>query len=110
TVSQLTLARFLVREGMDEAAVKIGAGLDRRSFLDIPEMDRLLDSLITAGQVDLASRLWRDLFGAGAEPLVWNESFETPLRSVFAQFDWNISQTKFSGIGITFTGARQGPR
>src|SRR5215813_1744055 len=110
TVSQLTLARFLVREGMYEAAVKICAGLDRRSFLDIPEMDRLLDSLITAGQVDLASRLWRDLFGAGAEPLIWNESFETPLRSGFAQFDWNISQSKYAGIGITSTSARTGRR
>src|SRR5262249_58291845 len=68
------------------------------------------DSLITAGQVDLASRLWRDLFGAGAEPLIWNESFETPLRSVFAQFDWNISQSKYAGIGITSTSARTGRR
>src|SRR5262249_35827652 len=108
--SQLTLAQYLVREGKYEAAVKICDGINRRSLLGIPGMERLLDSLITRGQVDLANGLCRNLFGAGAEPLIWNESFETPLRSGFTQFDWNISQSKYAGIGITTTSARTGQR
>lgn len=109
-MSQLTLAQFLVREGKYEAAVKIGAALDRQSLLNIPEIGQLLDALITAGKVDLANRLWRDLFGAGDKPLMWNGSFETPTRSGLAQFDWNISQSKYAGIGFTTASARTGQR
>jgi hypothetical protein len=41
---------------------------------------------------------------------MWNESFETPVRSNFAQFDWNLGQSKYARIGITTATARTGQR
>jgi len=106
--SQLTLAQFLVQQGQFETAVKIANGIDRQSTLNHPESGKLLDSLISFGEIDLANKLWRDFFGAGDQPLIWNESFERPIR--FTQFDWNISQSKYAKIGITAVKARTGRR
>lgn len=108
--SQLTLAQFLVLQEKFEMAVKIANSLDRRAIINLPESGTLIDSLISAGQIDLASKLWRDFFGAGDKPLIWNESFETPIRSNFAQFDWNLSQSKYAKIGVTASIARTGQR
>src|SRR5262245_7543748 len=106
--SQLTLAQFLVQQGQFETAVKIANGIDRRSILNHPESGKLLDALISSGQIELANKVWRNFFGAGDQPLIWNESFETPIR--FTQFDWNISQSKYAKIGITAVNARSGRR
>ena len=106
--SQLTLAQFLVQQGKFETAVKIANGIDRRLILDHPESGKLLDSLISSGQIELASKLWRNIFGAGEQPLIWNGSFETPIR--FTQFDWNMGQSKYAKIGITAVNARTGRR
>jgi len=108
--SQLTLALFLVQQGQFEPAVKIADGIERQSILNHPESGKLLDSLISSGQIELASKLWRDFFGANEQPLIWNESFETPIRDNFTQFDWNIGQNKYAKIGITAVNARTGWR
>lgn len=108
--SQLTFAQFLVLQEKFEMAAKIANGLDRRAIINLPEGGKLLDSLISAGQIDLARELWRDFFSAGDKPLIWNESFETPIRGNFAQFDWNLSQSKYAKIGITAAIARTGQR
>jgi tetratricopeptide (TPR) repeat protein len=108
--AQLTLANFLVLQEKFEMAVKIANSIDRRAILNLPESGKLLDSLISAGQFDLASNLWRQFFDAGENKLVWNESFETPIRSNFAQFDWNLSQSRFAKIGVTTAIARTGQR
>jgi tetratricopeptide (TPR) repeat protein len=107
--SQLTLAQFLVLQEKFEMAAQIANTLDRRA-LNLPESGKLLDSLISAGQIDLASELWRDFFGAGDKPLLWNESFETTIRSNFTQFDWNLSQSRYAKIGVTTGIARTGQR
>lgn len=108
--SQLTLAQFLVMQEKFEAAVKIANSLDRRAIINLPESGMFLDSLITADRIDLASGFWRDFFGAGNESLIWNESFEAPIRSNLAQFDWNLSQSKYARIGVTTAIARTGQR
>src|SRR5882672_1116347 len=108
--SQLTIAHFLVLQEQFEPAVKIANSLDRRAILDLPESGKLIDSLISAGQIDPASELWRSFLGAEDKPLIWNESFEAPIRNNFAQFDWNLSQSKYARIGITTTTARTGQR
>jgi tetratricopeptide (TPR) repeat protein len=107
---QLALAQFLVEREKFEVAVKIANSLDRRAALNLPEGGKLLDSLISAGRIDLASDLWRNLSGAESQWLMWNEGFETPIRSNFAQFDWNLSQSKYAKIGITTATARTGQR
>ena len=61
---QLALAQFLVEREKFEVAVKIANSLDRRAALNLPESGKLLDSLISAGRIDLASELWRTLSGA----------------------------------------------
>jgi hypothetical protein len=95
-------------------AVKIAGGIDRQSIIDLPEggpnVSRLLDSLISADQLYLASRLWRDISGAGDKPQIWNGSFETPIRDNYAQFDWNLRNSKYARIGITGANARTGER
>jgi tetratricopeptide (TPR) repeat protein len=107
---QLALAQFLVEREKFEVAVKIANSLDRRAALNYPKSGKLLDSLISAGRIDLASDLWRNLSGAESQSLMWNEGFETPIRSNFAQFDWNLSQSKYAKIGITTATARTGQR
>jgi tetratricopeptide (TPR) repeat protein len=107
---QLALAQFLIEREKFEVAVKIANSLDRRAALNLPNSGKLLDSLISAGRIDLASDLWRNLSGAESQSLMWNEGFETPIRSNFAQFDWNLSQSKYARIGITTATARTGQR
>jgi tetratricopeptide (TPR) repeat protein len=108
--SQLALAQFLMLQGQYETAVKIANGIARESILNLPEGRRLLDSLISAGQTDLASELWHHLLGAGDEPPIWNGSFETPIRDNFAHFDWNLGQSRYARIAITSGDARTGER
>jgi tetratricopeptide (TPR) repeat protein len=108
--SQLALAQFLIAQEKFEVAVKIANSLDHRAILNLPESGKLLDSLISADRIDLASELWREFFGAGDKSLMWNESFETPIRSNFAQFDWNLGQSKYAKIGVTTATARTGQR
>jgi len=107
---QLALAQFLVEREKFEVAVKITNSLDRRAVLNLPESGKLLDSLISAGRIDLASELWRTLSGAESQSPMRNEGFETPIRSNLAQFDWNLSQSKYANIGITTATARTGKR
>jgi tetratricopeptide (TPR) repeat protein len=106
--SRLALAQFLVQQEKFESAVEIVNNLDRRLLLDLPESGKLIDSLISAGQIDMAHKLWRALLGAEDKPLIWNEGFESPIRSHFAQFDWNFSQSKYARMGVTTATARTG--
>jgi tetratricopeptide (TPR) repeat protein len=108
--AQLTLARFLVLQEQFEPAVKIANNIDRRAPLDLTESGKLIDSLISAGQIDPASKLWRSFLSAEDDSLVWNGSFETPILNNFAQFDWNLSQSKYAKIGLTTATARTGQR
>jgi tetratricopeptide (TPR) repeat protein len=108
--SQLALAQFLVLQEKFETAAQIAGSLDHRAILNLPEGGKLLDSLISASHIDPANKLWRDFFGAGETPLIWNESFETPIRSNFAQFDWNLGESKYAKIGVTTAVARTGQR
>jgi tetratricopeptide (TPR) repeat protein len=107
---RLTLARYLVEQERAGAAVEILSGLDRSSLLDLPESGQLLDALVSAGKVELAGKLWRSLVSDGSAPLLWNGSFETPVREGFTQFDWNLSQNKYARIGITTGNGRTGQR
>ena len=104
--SQLTLARFLVEQGQSEVVSEIAKSLDSRTILDFPETGQLLDALISAGQIDQASKLWRSFWGTDDKPRIWNGSFETPIRKDFAQFDWNLGQSKYADIGITTSNAK----
>jgi tetratricopeptide repeat protein len=106
--SRLTLAHFLVEQEKFEPAVEIANGLDRRLILNLPESGKLIDSLISKGRIDMANKLWRSFLGGEDKPLIWNESFESPVRSGLVQFDWNLGQSKYARIGITTTAARTG--
>lgn len=108
--SRLTLAKFLVQQEKFESAAEIANNLDRRLVLDLQESGKLIDSFISAGQIDLASELWRAFLGTGDKPLIWNEGFESPIRGDFAQFDWNLSQSKYAKIAVTNATARTGQR
>jgi tetratricopeptide (TPR) repeat protein len=108
--SQATLAQFLSLQGQYDAAVEVAHRIDRESLLGLAEGGKLIESLISAGRIDLASELWRDLFGVGDKQLIWNESFERTARDNFTQFDWSLSESKYARIGITNAKARIGQR
>jgi tetratricopeptide (TPR) repeat protein len=108
--AQLALALFLVQQEKFESVTEIANSLDRRGILDLPETVKLIDSLVLAGQIDLGGKLWRSFHGAEDKPILWNESFESPIRSELSQFDWNLSQSKYIKVGITNTAARTGQR
>lgn len=108
--SRLALAQFLVQQEKFESAVEIANSLDRRLILNLPESGKLIDSLISKGQIDMANKLWRAFLGGEDKPLIWNESFESPIRSNLVQFDWNLGQSKYARIGITTATARTGQR
>src|SRR5262249_40136243 len=108
--AQLTLAQFLGAQAQVEPAAQIARRIDRLVAIHSAGSREMSDSLISAGQIDLGSKLWRSFFGAGDKPFIWNESFETPIRNNFAQFDWNLSQCKYAKIGVTTATARTGQR
>jgi tetratricopeptide (TPR) repeat protein len=109
---RLALAQYLLQQGQADAALNIVNRLDRQSLLGLPESGQFLDAVILAGRVESAGQLWRDLFGHGPIdgrlPLIWNGSFETPIREGFAQFDWNLSRSRYARIAITAGTARIG--
>ncbi|HEU0183934.1 MAG TPA: hypothetical protein VFS27_01370 [Blastocatellia bacterium] len=106
--SQLALAEFLVQQQKFESAAEIANSLDRRLILDLPKSGNLIDSLISAGQLDQASKLWRSFLGAEDKPLIWNGGFESPIRDAFDQFDWDLSQSKYVRVGVTTSTAKTG--
>jgi tetratricopeptide (TPR) repeat protein len=112
--AQMALANFLAaqeRQDLAEAAAGIFTGLDPRSLQTLPETTGLLDSMIAAGRIELANRLWRHLFG---EPpnrsLIWNGGFESPRRKGFTQFDWQLGESKYARIGVVTGVSRTGQR
>jgi hypothetical protein len=111
--SRLALAQFLSRQERPEEALGAIKTLDRRSLSELPESGKLLDTLITAGRIDLAAGLWRELFDEGARAdrtPVWNGGFETTIRQGFTQFDWKLGETKYARIKIINGTARTGRR
>jgi hypothetical protein len=111
---RLAVAQYVLQQGQADAALKIVNRLDRQSLLDLPESGQFLDSVILAGRMESAGKLWRDLFGSGSIngrlPLIWNGSFESTIRKGFVQFDWNLSGSKYARIAITTGTARTGQK
>lgn len=110
--AQLTLAQFLAGQGKAEGALSVVNRLDKQVLLNLPESSRLLDAMLAAEQVKPAALFWQKLFPffQVTSELVWNGSFETPIREGFAQFDWNLKQSKYALFGITSTLGRTGQR
>jgi tetratricopeptide (TPR) repeat protein len=106
--SRLTLAVFLVQQQKFESASEIANSLDRSLILDLPDSGNLIDALISAGQIEQSSKLWRAFLGAEDKPLIWNEGFESPIRDALDQFDWNLRQSKYVRVGVTTSTARTG--
>jgi tetratricopeptide (TPR) repeat protein len=110
--ARLALAQYLLQQGQVDAAINVVNRLERQSLLGLPESGQFLDSIILAGRVESAGKLWRDLFSHGQDDgspaLIWNGSFETPIREGFPQFDWNLSGSRYARIAITAQTARIG--
>jgi hypothetical protein len=111
--SRMTLAEFLLQRNRPEAAVALVTELDRDKFVALPETPRLITSLLSIQQVDLAHKLWLRLVGGdyqAATPLIWNGNFERDVNGALAQFDWNLGQSKYARIGMAPGDARSGQR
>jgi tetratricopeptide (TPR) repeat protein len=108
--SQMKLALFLIERGRIDDAVSFVQGLDKSEAVDNPLLPQILEKLISANQIEPASRLWRDLFGEDEGSYLWNGSFERPIRRSLAAFDWTLNQNNYAEIGITTSEALTGRR
>lgn len=104
---KLALARFFIQQGHFEEGAALFRSLplqsDARMALDSPVTHGLLDDLIQAGQIELASQLWSETIRPDARsqrPLIWNGGFETTIKKGLAQFDWNLSQSKYARVSL----------
>jgi tetratricopeptide (TPR) repeat protein len=109
-ISQLALAHFLATQARADLAVNIVAGIDHKTLLTLPECGLFLDMLITAGRVEEANRIWRDLVAEPADRLVSNGGFEAPYRQGLGQFDWNLTSSDYARIGMATGDAHSGAR
>jgi tetratricopeptide (TPR) repeat protein len=111
--SLMTLAEFLAQRERPEAAVALTIELDREKLVAMPEAPRLITSLLSIYKIDLAYTLWLRLVGGDYQattPLIWNGDFERDVNGAFAQFDWNLRQSKYARIGMAPGDARSGQR
>jgi tetratricopeptide (TPR) repeat protein len=111
--AKLALSRFLVGQARPEAAADLLRGVGARTALDSPVTADVLNDLVKAGQIELAAELWTTIVHPEAQPdrpLIWNGGFETTIRSGLAQFDWNLSQSKYARVSLVTDAARSGRR
>lgn len=113
---KLKLARFLLQQSRVTEAVAVLGGVDRSERLASPDSPAFLNSLMAAGQFDVARGLWSSLVGvdaAGAlrpEGLIWNGGFESDILKDFSQFDWSFAPSEYARLNIDATTSRSGSR
>lgn len=109
--AQTILARFLADQSQFSQAVESFRQIDRTLAGKFPESRQLIDRLIAAADYDRADQVWQHLMGERSpSTLIWNSSFEIPLRKDFAQFDWQLTSSKYARVGLTTGLARSGNR
>jgi tetratricopeptide (TPR) repeat protein len=110
--SRLILAQFLVGRSRVQEAANIFRGLDRSARLASAEGAAVLNSLIAAGQTDIARELWLSIVSEGnAQPgFVWNGGFETDRLANFPQFDWVFGRSEYARLSLDTGKAHGGAR
>ena len=113
TKAKLALARFLVEKSQTTDAVRIYSSIERDARLREVQSGAILDSLINAGSLTTARQLWIGLVGSPEDnpsALIWNGSFEADVLKNFAQFDWNLTATRYARLSFDSGAAHSGSR
>jgi tetratricopeptide (TPR) repeat protein len=110
--SRLNLAGFLLLNSRGADASRIFSGIPRSAVLKLPNTPVFINSMIRAGESNLARHLWLDLVGADPNnaPLLWNGGFESAVRRNLSQFDWQLESSPYANIRIDSSAAHSGSR
>lgn len=108
----LELAILLVKESLFAEAAETFLAADRQTRLRSLRAAPFFDQLIAKQQIDLADRLWNELFDAAGEPnRVWNGGFETDRAAGHPhQFEWKLAESEYVQCRIDRKHARSGAR
>ncbi len=97
--AQLMLAQYLARQTKFNEAAMIFRRVDREARRTEPESALIINELVNANQLMLARELWGELLTTDTtkpQPIIWNDSFETPISLSLAQFDWMLKDNFFA--------------
>ena len=110
--SRLNLAGFLLLNSRGADASRIFSGIPRSAVLKLPNTPVFINSMIRAGEWNLARDLWLDLAGGDPNnaPLLWNGGFESAVRRSLNQFDWQLESSSYANIKIDSSTAHSGSR
>ncbi len=118
--AQLSLVQFFVEQSMINEALGVFRSMDRNRVVSSSKTTEFIDSLIKAGQFEIARMLWIDLVASskkadggsngGSGGLLWNGGFEMDSVKNFDQFNWTITPTEYARIGLDNTVSYNGSR
>jgi tetratricopeptide (TPR) repeat protein len=110
--SRLALAQFLVGKSRIAEAANVFRSVDRAARAQATESAAVLNSLVAAGQTDLARELWLSLVSEGDAQagLVWNGGFEADRLANFTQFDWKFGRSEYARMSFDAGQAHAGAR
>ena len=110
--AQLTLAQFLMSVSRPTEAATVFGSIDRAGRLaSSSESSAFLNSLIAAGQVQLARELWNETAGGERQAaIIGNSGFELDLLKDFGQFDWQFGRSEYARISVDPNVAHGGSR
>lgn len=110
--ARLALAQFLLKVSRPSDAANIFGSIGRSSRLaSSADSSTFLNSLIAAGELQLARDFWGELVGGDGQPsLVWNGGFESDPLKDFAQFDWSFGRSEYARFAIDSGVAHSGSR
>lgn len=110
--TRLTLAQFLLEVSRPTEAAEVFGNVDRNDRLaSAKESSAFLSSLIAAGKLEAARKLWSDLAGRDDHAAtISNGSFESDILRDFSQFDWSFGHSEYARFAIDTATARTGSR
>ncbi|HKA18595.1 MAG TPA: hypothetical protein VKN18_09765 [Blastocatellia bacterium] len=110
--AKLTLAQFLMSVSRPSEAATTFGSIDRAARLaSSSESSAFLNSLVAAGQVQLARELWSETAGGERQStIIGNSGFELDLLKDFGQFDWQLGRSEYARISIDPSVAHGGSR
>jgi tetratricopeptide (TPR) repeat protein len=110
--AELLLVGYLFEKSLPDQALEVFRQVDQAARLEQPQTARIITQLVDSRQVELARRLWIDLFknrsATGGQ--IWNGDFELETSldpagevqrpALLGIFDWNFAPSSYARIGI----------
>jgi tetratricopeptide (TPR) repeat protein len=114
----LDVVKFLTEQNLVAEAAAIFNTVDRQARINSPRGPDLVNTLIKAGQLEMAKNVWVEMVTAlssASSPrmdgnLIWNGGFESDEVKTLNHFDWIINPNQYARIVIDRNLARTGSR